>query len=222
MVFVSVPSYVYAFLVQYFFCFKVQIWPLTASSLSDAGGSYFSWTMFHSLVPAILSLSFGTIAGLARFVRAELTESLTSEYMIFPPKGDAFAPRNKYALSIDFEEEPPFFRLSPTHYAATWLCDPRAPKVERPKIVEERIKQMKKKYGDEIKAALDKNAHGKTVRLGCTADNSTLFQTGDSFSFSAYSGSFPTARMNDGNAFPFTVSFSSMTSDSIEVNITAN
>jgi len=65
-------------------------------------------------------------------------------------------------------------------------------------------------------------SHGKTVRLGCTADNSTLFQTGDSFSFSAYSGSFPTARMNDGNAFPFTVSFSSMTSDSIEVNITAN
>jgi oligopeptide transport system permease protein len=82
MVFVSVPSYVYAFLVQYFFCFKVQIWPLTASSLSDAGGSYFSWTMFHSLVPAVLSLSFGTIAGLARFVRAELTESLTSEYML--------------------------------------------------------------------------------------------------------------------------------------------
>jgi len=85
----------------------------------------------------------------------------TPPNMIFPPKGDAFAPRNKYALSIDFEEEPPFFRLSPTHYAATWLCDPRAPKVERPKIVEERIKQMKKKYGDEIKAALDKNAHAE-------------------------------------------------------------
>jgi oligopeptide/dipeptide ABC transporter ATP-binding protein len=85
----------------------------------------------------------------------------TPPNMIFPPKGDAFAPRNKYALSIDFEQEPPFFRLSPTHYAATWLCDPRAPKVERPKIVEARIQQMKKKYGDEIKAALDKNAHAE-------------------------------------------------------------
>jgi M6 family metalloprotease-like protein len=63
---------------------------------------------------------------------------------------------------------------------------------------------------------------GKTKRLGCTADNSTLFQAGDSFSFSTYSGSFPTARMNDGNAFPFTVNFSTMSSISIQVDITAN
>lgn len=82
MVFVSVPSYIYAFLVQYAFCFKLGWWPLTASSLADAGGSYFSWTMFNSYIPAIISLSFGTIAGLARFVRAELTEALTSEYML--------------------------------------------------------------------------------------------------------------------------------------------
>jgi oligopeptide transport system permease protein len=82
MVFVSVPSYVYAFLVQYFFCFKLQWFPLTVSSVSDAGGNYFTWTMFVSLLPAVFSLSFGTIAGLARFVRAELTESLTSEYML--------------------------------------------------------------------------------------------------------------------------------------------
>jgi oligopeptide/dipeptide ABC transporter ATP-binding protein len=82
----------------------------------------------------------------------------TPPNMIFPPKGDAFAPRNKYALNVDFEQEPPMFRLSPTHYAATWLCDPRAPKVERPKIVEARIQQMKKKYGDEINAALEKNS----------------------------------------------------------------
>ena len=45
-----------------------------------------------------------------------------------PPKGDAFACRNEYALAIDYEEEPPMFRVSDTHYAATWLLDERAPK----------------------------------------------------------------------------------------------
>ncbi len=58
-------------------------------------------------------------------------------------------------------------------------------------------------------------------RIGLLADNSTLFQDGDSFSFSAYSASFPKSTMNDGNTFPFTVSFSAMTSDSIAVAITA-
>jgi oligopeptide transport system permease protein len=82
MVFVSVPSYVYAFLVQYLLCFKLGWYPLTSASLEDAGGSYFSLVMFHSFQPAVLSLSFGTIAGLARFVRAELTETLTSDYML--------------------------------------------------------------------------------------------------------------------------------------------
>ena len=49
--------------------------------------------------------------------------------------GDAFAPRNPYAMKIDFEEEPPFFQISPTHKAKTWLLDPRAPKVEPPKAI---------------------------------------------------------------------------------------
>ncbi|MBQ1471875.1 MAG: ATP-binding cassette domain-containing protein [Eubacterium sp.] len=60
--------------------------------------------------------------------------------MIYPPKGDAFAARNKYAMNIDFREQPPFFKISETHSAATWLEDPRAPKVEMPKIVSERIR----------------------------------------------------------------------------------
>ena len=68
----------------------------------------------------------------------------TPPNMIIPPKGDAFALRNKYALKIDFEEEPPFFKLSDTHYAATWLLAPKAPKVEPPKIVVDRISRMKK------------------------------------------------------------------------------
>jgi oligopeptide/dipeptide ABC transporter ATP-binding protein len=81
----------------------------------------------------------------------------TPPNMIYPPKGDAFAPRNKYALNIDFKVEPPLFQVSPTHYAATWLCDPRAPKVQRPKVVDARIAQMKAKYGAEIKEELAAN-----------------------------------------------------------------
>lgn len=52
--------------------------------------------------------------------------------LIHPPKGDAFACRNVYALSIDYEEEPPMFQITDTHYAATWLLDERAPKVTAP------------------------------------------------------------------------------------------
>lgn len=55
--------------------------------------------------------------------------------LINPPKGDAFACRNMYALDIDYEEMPPMFKASDTHYAATWLLDERAPKVERPDIL---------------------------------------------------------------------------------------
>ena len=51
-------------------------------------------------------------------------------------KGDAFAPRNPHALKIDFEERPPFFQVTPTHHARTWLLDPRAPKVEPPAVLE--------------------------------------------------------------------------------------
>lgn len=50
--------------------------------------------------------------------------------------GDAFAPRNEYAMKIDFEEEPPIFEVSPTHFAKTWLLDERAPKVEPPKSIQ--------------------------------------------------------------------------------------
>jgi len=64
----------------------------------------------------------------------------TPPNMVYPPKGDAFAPRSKYAMAVDFIEEPPYFKVSETHYARTWLLDPRAPKVEMPKIVSERIR----------------------------------------------------------------------------------
>ncbi len=81
-VFISVPSYVYAFIVQYVFYFKLGILPLQLYSLADAGNSYFTWKMFHSMIPPILAMSFGEIAGLCRFTRAELTETLTSDYML--------------------------------------------------------------------------------------------------------------------------------------------
>ena len=68
----------------------------------------------------------------------------TPPNMIYPPKGDAFAERNKYALEIDFEMEPPMFKVSDTHYAATWLLHPDAPSVNPPKIVTDRIERMKK------------------------------------------------------------------------------
>ncbi len=72
----------------------------------------------------------------------------TPPNMIYPPKGDAFAPRNKYAMQIDFEEQPPMFQISDSHYAATWLLHPDAPKVEIPKIITDRIERMKKRRGE--------------------------------------------------------------------------
>ena len=79
-VFISVPSYVYAFLMQYFLCFKAGWFPLTLESLDNA--PFFSWKMFVSMVPAILSLGFGVVAGLTRYTRAELSEVLTGDYML--------------------------------------------------------------------------------------------------------------------------------------------
>ena len=64
--------------------------------------------------------------------------------MIYPPKGDAFAARNKYAMKIDFEKQPPLFKVTDTHYAATWLLHPNAPKTNPPSIVTERIERMLK------------------------------------------------------------------------------
>ena len=71
----------------------------------------------------------------------------TPPNMIYPPVGDAFAARNKYAMQIDFEEQPPMFEINETHRAATWLLHPDAPKVETPKIITDRIARMKQKNG---------------------------------------------------------------------------
>lgn len=78
MVVISVPSFVYAFLIQYFLSYKLGWFPF----LMNDGTDYFSWDTFVSMIPAVLSLSFGVIAGFTRTTRAELTEVLTSEFML--------------------------------------------------------------------------------------------------------------------------------------------
>ena len=78
MIIVSVPSFIYAFLVQYVLYFRLGI----ASATMDTSMGAFSWVGFVSMIPAVLSMSFGTIAGFARYTRAELIEVLTSEFML--------------------------------------------------------------------------------------------------------------------------------------------
>ena len=78
MVVISVPTFVYAFLIQYIFSYKLGWFPF----LMKAGTDYFSWDMFVSMLPAVMALSFGVIAGFTRTTRAELTEVLTSEFML--------------------------------------------------------------------------------------------------------------------------------------------
>jgi oligopeptide transport system ATP-binding protein len=72
-----------------------------------------------------------------------LSISGTPPNMIHPPRGDAFSVRNKHALKIDFEMEPPLFRISDTHYAATWLLHPKAKQVKIPEVLQARIDRMK-------------------------------------------------------------------------------
>ena len=78
MVVISVPSFVFAFLIQYFLAYKLGWFPF----LMKEGTDWLSWPMFVSMLPATLSLCFGTIAGFTRTTRAELTEVLTSEFML--------------------------------------------------------------------------------------------------------------------------------------------
>jgi oligopeptide transport system ATP-binding protein len=73
----------------------------------------------------------------------------TPPNMIYPPVGDAFAERNKYAMQIDYEMQPPMFEVSPTHFAATWLLHPNAPKIDIPKNITDRIERMRKRSAEQ-------------------------------------------------------------------------
>ncbi len=74
----------------------------------------------------------------------------TPPNMIYPPVGDAYAARNKFALKIDFRKEPPLFMVTPTHFARTWLLADGAPAVYPPEIVLARIARMEAKFGADI------------------------------------------------------------------------
>ena len=75
---ISVPSIVLGLMIQYVFCFKLNWFPLQVSLSKD----YFTWEVFHSMLPAVFALSLGSIAGYARYTRAELSEVLTNEFML--------------------------------------------------------------------------------------------------------------------------------------------
>jgi oligopeptide transport system ATP-binding protein len=90
----------------------------------------YTWALLSSMPNLATSKELDAIKG-------------TPPNMIYPPKGDAFAPRNKYAMEIDFEMQPPMFKVSDTHYAATWLLHPDAPEFELP----EAVKRLKENRG---------------------------------------------------------------------------
>ncbi|MDE7440194.1 MAG: ABC transporter permease [Clostridia bacterium] len=75
---ISLPSIVLALIIQYYFCYKLDWFPL----MMDSGFAYFNWSMFKSMLPAVFALCLGSIAGYARYTRAELSEVLTSEFML--------------------------------------------------------------------------------------------------------------------------------------------
>ncbi len=75
---ISVPSIVLALMIQYVFCFKLNWFPLMMSTSNE----YFTWEVFHSMIPAVFALCLGSIAGYARYTRAELSEVLTGEFML--------------------------------------------------------------------------------------------------------------------------------------------
>ena len=88
----------------------------------------YTWALLSSMPDLDTKDQLQTIAG-------------TPPNMLVPPVGDAFAPRNPYALEIDHLQEPPMFAVSPTHAAATWLLHPDAPQVEMPPILRHRIRK---------------------------------------------------------------------------------
>ena len=88
----------------------------------------YTWGLINSM-PTLESEELESIPG-------------TPPNLLDPPKGDPFAPCNKYAMKIDAERKPPFFKVSETHYAATWLLHPNAPKVVPPAEIRRRQKKF--------------------------------------------------------------------------------
>lgn len=87
----------------------------------------------------------------------------TPPNLISPPKGDAFAPRNKYAVKIDFEHQPPLFEISKTHKAATWLLHPQAPVHEVPDEVKAKINASRKSFEISMLSKQQNKEHTKNI-----------------------------------------------------------
>ncbi len=104
----------------------------TAEDIFYHGAHPYTWALLSSMPDLDTNEKLEAIPG-------------TPPNMIYPPVGDAFAARNKYAMQIDFERQPPMFTISETHHAATWLLHPDAPKVAPPKSVTDRIARMRAK-----------------------------------------------------------------------------
>lgn len=90
----------------------------------------YTWGLLNSM-PTLNSTDLQAIPG-------------TPPDLLDPPKGDPFAARNPYAMKIDEEEKPPFFKVSETHFASTWLLHPDAPKITPPDEIVQRKKLFKK------------------------------------------------------------------------------
>ncbi len=89
----------------------------------------YTWGLINSM-PTLASQTLASIPG-------------TPPDLLNPPKGDPFCPRNQYALKIDLDHKPPFFKVSDTHYAATWLLHPEAPQVDPPAEIKRRWAKFK-------------------------------------------------------------------------------
>ena len=126
--------------------FKMYQW----QSVTDVVFSKMAPTMYVNFWSLILAIPVGLGLGIFAALKKNKWEDqvISVVVMIIPPKGDAFAARNKYAMKIDFEQQPPRFVVSPTHWAATWLLAKGAPKVEPPAIVTERIARMTKRNAE--------------------------------------------------------------------------
>lgn len=111
--------------------------------------------------------------------------------LLYPPKGDAFAERNEHALKIDYLKEPPMFKLSETHYAATWLLHEKAPAVERPNFSRKKLKAVAKladKNNQEPIARNEPLIEIKKLKKYFRTGKNNVLKAVDDVSFTIYKG----------------------------------
>lgn len=109
--------------------------------------------------------------------------------LINPPQGDAFAERNEFALKIDYLREPPMFKVTDTHYAATWLLHGKAPKIEKPtKLTKKRLQSVKAAEIVEIEIQKETLLEIKNLKRHFTIGKNDIVKAVDDVSFDIYKG----------------------------------